>query len=67
MLKVTIKQNQPQSNYSTWRKQQYGLYLQKFVHTNLPWAGFVFRSMELQADVLPIEPPLPVWLETSGN
>ena len=34
------------------------LHLRKFVHTNLPLAGFEFRSLGPQACVLPIEPPL---------
>ena len=36
--------------------------LRKFVHTNLPWAGFAFGSLEPQAGVLPIEAPLLVRL-----
>ena len=32
--------------------------LKKFVHNNLPQAGFELRSLGLQAGLFPIEPPL---------
>ena len=50
------------SIFSTWRKQKFSLFLRKFLHTNLPQAGFEFRSLGPQANVLPIEPPLLVML-----
>ena len=35
-----------------------GLCLGKFVHTNLPQAGFELGTLGPQAGVIPIEPPL---------
>ena len=39
-------------------KHEYGLSLRKFVHANLPEAGFKLGSLAPQASMLPIEPPL---------
>ena len=49
-------------SYNTQRKQPYIILLRKFVHTNMPQVGFELGSLRLQADVLPIEPPLLVTL-----
>ena len=48
--------------YSTQYMQQYGLHLRKFVHTNLPQAGFELISLGPQASLLPNHPPLLVEL-----
>ena len=37
---------------------QYGTLLRKFVHTNLPRAGFEIGFLGLQTGVLAIEPPM---------
>ena len=44
--------------HSTQRKQQYGLCLRKFVHTDLPQAGFALGSLGPQVGMLQIEPSL---------
>ena len=48
----------PYTIYNTWHKQHYGLHLRKFVHSNLPQAGFELGSLGSQAGMLPIELPL---------
>ena len=47
---------------STWSKKKCCLHLRKFVHINLPLAGFELGSPGMQAALLPIEPPLLVIL-----
>ena len=47
--------------YSTQRKQQYRLPVIKFVHANLPQAGFELRSPGSQAYMVPIESHLLVF------
>ena len=64
MLSHSLPIVYPCTMYSSRGKQQYGLCLRKYSHTNLPQARFELGSLGSQVGMLPIEQPLLVLLSS---